>query len=179
MCCHVEPSLIETLSKSIITPIAVSAITYFAFGKVDELRKRRNQSKLGASILHTLAEEVKNGRDFIRKTLDPTNTEPPHHLPRKSWLGINTINDEVLLRILAVTKGVTDVGFPAFEIRIHTKNYFDHMTPNWDKVCENANPKTYATAECSTYDAAATGVLDMLNHIEKLLDDNSTKMFPK
>lgn len=178
MCCQIEPHWIEDVSKSVIAPFAVAAITYFLFGKIDELRKRRSQSKLGASILHTIANEVEKGRDIIRNTPNIENGHPAQLLPTASWQGINTINDEVLLRILEVTKGVKDVGFPAFEIRIHTKNYFEYVSENFKRIVTDP---TFNRREMSLsyYDEAATGVLNMLKHIQTLLEKNSDELWPK
>lgn len=130
-----------------------------------------------------MIEEVRLGRDLIRNTLDPANNVFPNPLPRKSWNGINTITDEVLLRIFAVSNKIPDVGFPAREIRSHTKNYFDHMVTNWDQVINEAverrNFKGYAQTNYPSYDQAATGVLEMLEHVRKLLEKNSRRIWPK
>ena len=47
---------------------------------------------------------------------------------------MTTISDDILLRILEVSPGVSPNGFPLNEIRIHCKNYFDHMTVTWGKL---------------------------------------------
>jgi hypothetical protein len=181
--CNHDPNWIQNLTETIFAPFIVAAVTYFLFGKVDELRKRKNFSKLGVAIIDTLIEEVESGRNSIRNILDPKNNVIPNPLPRKSWNGINTITDDVLLRIFAVSKKSKDVGFPAKEVRSHTKNYFDHMVPNWDLVINEAAQgndfKSYAIATFSTYDQAATGVLDMLNHIKELLENNTKRIWPK
>ncbi len=183
MVCNNDPSWIQKFAETIFAPFTVAAVTYFLFGKVDELRKRKNYCMLGVAILDTLIEEVKLGRDIIRNTLDPTNNGLPSPLPRKSWNGINTITDEVLLRIFEVSKKSQDVGFPAKAVRSHTKNYFDHMAPNWDQVINEAvqgrNFKAYAQTRYSSYDQASTGVLDMLEHIKTLLEENSKRIWPK
>jgi hypothetical protein len=57
------------------------------------------------------------------------------------------------------------------------------MVPNWDLVINEAvqgkDFKSYAIATFSTYDQAATGVLDMLNHIKTLLESNSKRIWPR
>ena len=178
-----ETTWTQTFAENVVAPVLVAAIAYFLFGKIDELRKRRSYSKLGIAILNTLIEEVQNGRDSIRNILDPMISTIPNPLPRKSWNGINTIPDEVLLRILEVTKKKKDIGFPSNEIRIHTKNYFDHMTSNWDQVVSVATQghdfKKYARQNFPKYDKAATGVLDMLKNIKQLLEENSKRLLPK
>lgn len=178
-----ETNWLQAFTENVIFPILVAAVAYFLFGKIDVLRKRRSYSILGVAVLSTLIEEVQNGRNIIRDTLTVDNNVLPNALPRKSWVGINTISDEILLRILAVTKGKKDVGFPATEVRIHTKNYFDHMVVNWDQVVEAAHHdpdyKTTVKSRYFTYDEAATGVLNMLENIRSLLEENSKKWFPK
>jgi len=178
-----ESSWWQNLVGSFLAPVAVAAISYFLISKVDELRKRRNYSRLGAAILHSLIEEVQIGRDIISNTLDSNNNTYPAPLPRKSWNGINTVPDEVLLRILELAKDAPTVGFPTNEIRTHTKNYFDHMVPNWDTVIEimkqKHNFKEFAKLNFPEYAEAATNVLDMLVHIRGLLLKNSNRAFPK
>lgn len=181
ICIH-ETNWLQNLTQSFLAPFCVAAVSYFLISKVDDLRKRRSYSRLGGAIIHTLMEEVELGRNIIRSTLDPNNNSLPHALPRKSWNGINTVPDEVLLRILELGKHTESVGFPTNEIRTHTKNYFDHMVPNWDEVValakQNKNFKGFAQMNYSNYDEAATNVLNMLNHVKGLLDKNSNKTFP-
>lgn len=178
-----DPNWLQAFTENVIAPVIVAAVAYFLFGKIEILRRRRSYSILGVAVLSSLIEEVQNGRNIIRDTLTVNNNVLPNALPRKSWTGINTITDEILLRILAVTKGNKDIGFPATEIRIHTKNYFEYMAVNWDQVVEAARHdpdyKTIVRLQYFTYDEAATGVLNMLENIRGLLEDNSKKWFPR
>jgi hypothetical protein len=178
-----ETTWLQNLSEDILAPFAVAAISYFLISKVDEYRIRRNYSQLGAAILHTLIEEVEIGRTIIKNTLDPNDNSHPAPLPRKSWNGINTVPDDVLLRILELGKCAPAVGFPTNEIRTHTKNYFDHMVLNWDQVIEivkqKQNFKGFAKLNFPEYEEAATNVLNMLVHIRGLLLKNSKRVFPK
>ncbi|MFW9876758.1 MAG: hypothetical protein ACFFG0_26995 [Candidatus Thorarchaeota archaeon] len=173
----------QNFPKTVLAPLLVASIAYFLFGKLDELKKRKSYSKLGAIIIHSLIEEVKNGRDSIRNILDPKNNSRPVRLPRKSWNGINTISDEVMLRIIELSKRNKDIGFPSVQIRIHTKNYFDHMVTNWDNVVDQANKrndyKAFAMKAFPKYDEAATSVLDMLENVKSMLENNSRKLIPK
>jgi hypothetical protein len=180
--CLKDSNWIQNLIENVIAPLIVASVAYFLFNMLDELKKRKNYSKLGVAILDTLIEEVTNGRDTIRKVLNPADRSTPNHLPSKSWSGINTITDEVLLRIFEVSKNVKDVGFPARHIRNHTKNYFDFMVPNFEQVIDVAdNGGDFKSAAISfwTYDQAATGVLDMLVHVRSLLEKNTKRIWPK
>lgn len=45
MVCNIDPNWIQKIVETILAPFTVAAVTYFLFGKVDELRKRKNYSK--------------------------------------------------------------------------------------------------------------------------------------
>ncbi|MFZ5552576.1 MAG: hypothetical protein ACOZCO_05640 [Bacteroidota bacterium] len=163
-------------------PFAVAAISYYLFGLRDEYKNRRNYSRLGVEQISTLIEEVETGLKLIKETLDPNHHVFPNPLPRKSWSGISTIQDQVLLRILAVCADKPDKGFPSREIRIHCKNYFEHIVTNWDAVIQVAvkgqDYKAIART-MSTYEEATTGVLEMLKNIKHHLSNNIITPFPK
>lgn len=106
-------------------------------------------------------------------------------MPRKSWAGMTTISDEVLERIICTSHGKETKGFPAKEVRIHLKNYFDHMCLNINGVTSairngqqwQANAQLYLVQ--GKYIEAANGVLAMLETIKMRLEDNSTSWVPK
>lgn len=181
MCClHEDVALVEIV-KDFIFPIGVGLITYLLFAKLDEWKKRRSQSRLGVAIIDALIEEVKNGikiLDRFIKTQQPSGSA----LPRKSWTGMNTISDDVLLRIIEVSKDVAPKNFPPKDIRIHCKNYFDHMAPTWD-IVESGQTGWESTAASAIttakYPEAARGVLMMLEQTKGLLETNSRRMMPK
>lgn len=172
----------ESLWVSILAPFLVAALTYFVFGKLDELKKRKMQSRLGAAIISTLEEEVNNGLNTMNNVFN-NHSNGQNLLPFKSWQGINTVGDEVLIRILEVTKNSPAIGFPASEIRIHTKNYFDHMVQNWNDAFSihrnNEDFTKYVKNNLSTYPESAEKVLDMLKNIRNLLEENSSRIWPK
>lgn len=137
--CYIEHStwIKEIIDKAII-PILVGAISYVLFRGLDERKKRKTYSTLGAIIIDSLIEEVSTGIDIINGTLQRNAQFSRQNLPSKSWSGINTFSDEVLLRIIRVSNGVQPNGsFHPKDIRKHTKNYFDHMCFNWNNL---ANP---------------------------------------
>jgi enamine deaminase RidA (YjgF/YER057c/UK114 family) len=160
-------------------PFVVAAVSYYLFGLRDEYKKRKNYSKLGVELISTLIEEVETGRDIIRNTLDPANNKFFGNLPHKSWSGINTIQDEILLRIFAVSEGIPEQGFPARQIRTHLKNYFEHLIPNWETIHTSGVMANVAAQRFASYDKLATQVLQMLAHIRSLLEQNTNRIFPK
>ena len=166
----------DSIWTSVATPLCVAVLTYFVFGKWDELKKRRNQSKLGVAVMSTLKEEVEIGLN-IMKHVTTIGGSGQDLLPCKSWQGINTISDGVLIRILEVTKNSPIVGFPSSEIRIHTKNYFDHMVENWNDACRNRI--SLRSSNFAIYPEAAQKVLSMLENVKSLLEKNSNKLWPK
>jgi hypothetical protein len=133
MYCAEHSSWIKDFIEKGVIPFLVGAISYVLFRGLDERKKRKTNSTLGVIIIDCLLEEVNTGIDSIQKTL----TDVPfksHSMPLKSWSGINTLPDDVMLRIISVSKGVKPVGgFNPKDIRKHTKNYFDHMCVDWNK----------------------------------------------
>ena len=121
-----------TIVHSFFFPIVIAAITYWSFRKNDEWISHKQYSLLGVVIMNRLLEEVKNGITIMRSQ----HTNP---LPAKSWTGTPTVPDEVLLLIIAVAGDQSSRGFNPQEIRIHAKNYFEHMAPNWEASLRSGN----------------------------------------
>jgi len=168
-------TIVASVVDNFALPFAVAVVSYWLFAKNDEYKKRKNYSRLGVAIIDALIEEVQNGLKLLENAKN-TGTVSADKLPRKSWSGMSTIPDDVLLRILEVSKKIKPIGFHPSEIRIHCKNYFEHMTTNWDGVISG---KLSALHYLSTYPEAAKGVLAMLEQTKELLHENSTKLFPK
>ncbi len=182
LCTQTDSSWFTGLIQYFIAPFIVAALAYYLFGLRDEYKRRKKYSILGAELLSTLIEEVNTGKNIIEQTLNPESEILPNPLPRKSWNGISTIQDEILLRIFEVSNGISEIGFPAKEIRIHTKNYFEHIVTNWDAVSMTAvkgqDFKRIAYTMSSFYEAT-NNVLLMLKHVKDLLEKNAKKTFPK
>lgn len=170
----------EDLLSKLVFPLLVGITTYLLFRKLDEWKKRKSQSKLGAVVLSALIEEVQTGIG-IMSTSQIATTATSSPLPIKSWTGMSTISDDTLLRILEISDNVPAKGFPLCEIRTHCKNYFDHMSSNWTNAITNANWRdaTHSIIIKGKYIEAATGVLEMLKQGRDLLTANSKKYFPK
>ncbi len=181
--CHKEESTwFQNGIENILFPFLVAVVTYFLVSKIDEFRRRRNYSSLGAVIVESLIEEVRNGLNIMTDAISDNPTKLPSPLPRKSWNGMTTIPDEVLLRIIKVSEGVPPRGFNPREIRIHSKNYFDHMCGNWDIITKAVKAEQNwreIVTQFNSYPESAKGVLDMLEQTRDLLNENSSKWFPK
>lgn len=172
---------------NLILPVVIGVLAFLASHSVSSWRDRKRQSLLGAAVCDSLIEEIKNGIGLMSQTQLALNgtQAPTGKLPRRSWDGMQTISDEVLERLLCLSQDRQNRGFPIREIRIHLKNYFDHMIPNWDQVADAAiqgQPWQNIAQQYLTqgkYLEAAQGVLEMTEDARKLLDQNSTKWFPK
>ena len=171
-----------SILNSIISPLLVASLTYFIFGKIDELRKRKEYSRLGVAVIGSLEEEVRKGLEVMTHAFNGTG-DRHNLLPSKSWQGINTINNNILLRILEVTKDSPDKGFPSSEIRIHTKNYFDHVVENWNEAVRKSFNDVeffkYVKDYYVKFPEAAQGVLDMLQNVSNLLEENCLRIWPR
>lgn len=99
---------------------------------------------------------------------------------------MNTISDEILIRLLCLSEGKPVQGFPVREIRIHLKNYFDHMCPNFDNVTNAVSSGGGWQHQAGLYLGgggdylhSADNVKDMLEQARMLLANNEKKWFPK
>ena len=190
------PQQIDVLLSNFLFPIVVAITTYLLFDRLGEWRKRRNHSKLGIAIIASLQEEIRSGisvmKDALRSAKDKSSTAPPTATPPgKSWSGMTTISDDVLLRILATTDNKKFEGSHPRDCRIHCKNYFEHMCQNYLSVLRESlalvvkgmdwrDPLIKLLAETeSKYIAHAEGVDRMLDNAKALLDSNAKSWFPK
>ena len=153
-----------------------------------EWRRRRNDSKLGAIIMESLLEEVRTGLGIMQDTLQRIEARgrnpvpvPKAQLPCASWEGMNTIPDNVLLRVIATAEKVEPCGFPPSQVGIHCKNYFIHMCKTFNDVQYDADlqPLLSSGQQNSDYIGLTRRVIDMLEQTKELLEENSTRRFPK
>jgi hypothetical protein len=121
---------------SLLLPILIGLLLFYLARLIDENSKRKNLSILGVIILNSLLEEVKNGLGVI-ESIANQNLLKASNIPIASWVGIKTIPDDVLLRIIAVSKKPEPEGnFQVRDILTHTKNYFEHMCITWNNFNE-------------------------------------------
>ena len=171
--CKAGQPIIGSIIEKFAFPIAVAAITYWLFKKNDEYIKRQQYSMLGVAIIESLLEEINTGIEIMKNQF-------ANSLPVKSWVGLSSIPDDVLLRIIAVTKNVNLVVFKPKDIRIHCKNYFDHMATSWNIAIQSNNQVAIQQLlNQAKYIEAAEGVRAMLLQCKELLENNEKRWFPK
>jgi hypothetical protein len=199
-CTVQDPAWLEVLRLVILDvflPIIVAIITYIVVDRLGEWRKRRTYSRLGVAIIESLQQEIRTGIRLMTNALNATEDKsvgmPPLGIPpNRSWSGMSTIPDEVLLRIVETSTNRQFDGFPPRECRIHCKNYFEIMCQNYEQnVTTSVNLarrgqdwrghlRALLTDEGeSRYIQAARGVDQMLEHAKQLLEKNSRARFPK
>ena len=109
-------------------------------------------------------------------------------MPSASWININTIPDEVLLRIISISEKIRQNGdYHPRDIRSHTKNYFEHMCVTWEQnvsiVANAIHNKTPIPSNLHdtavTFQRPAEHVKILLEQTIQLLDKNSKKWFPR
>ena len=163
-----------SLFDKFILPFTVAVITYWLFKKNDEYIKRKQYSMLGVAIIECLLEEIENGIEIMKNNY-------LNLLPVKSWIGVLTIPDDVLLRIISVAKDSKPISFKPRDIRIHCKNYFDHMAASWMSAIQSNNPQLaiHQLLTQGKFIEAAEGVVAMLNQCKALLEENEKRFFPK
>lgn len=170
----------------VIAPIFVAFIAYYVFGQIDERKKRKMHSLLGVELLTILITEIEIGYSIIMEPLHLKDNPQPNPLPLKSWNGIGTFQNEILIRIFEVSKDIPDYEYHPSRIRIHTKNYYEYMIPNWEKVVEEAwiesqfeSQKEHIIEFKQAYGKGTHDLLQMLEETHKLLRENANKTFPK
>ena len=104
---------------------------------------------------------------------------------------MSTISDEVLIRIIEKSANQSFVGWHPRSCRIHCKNFFENMCPNYEHVVnQSANLaqqgqdwrpplRALLAQDGGDYIGAARGVYQLLEHAKELLEENSGKLFPK
>jgi hypothetical protein len=141
-------------------------------------QEKRNKSLLGVAVIEYLLEEVDNGYKLL--VMAKQNGALQHFLPSKTWGGNLTINDDILLRIIAVSHGVSPRGFPPREIRTHCKNYFENIVGQFNRAIDARQPLGhFFDGSGSKFDEATKGVLDMLQQTKELLEQDAASRKPK
>lgn len=188
---------IKTGLTSVVLPMIVAVLTFLASDRLTDGKKRQEQSKLGVAVLQSLEEEIVTGIATMKQALaashDLSTLLPPGSLlPSKTWSGMQTISDDVFMRLIEVSESEPTQGFPLRECRTHLKNYFDH-------IVGNVNAATAAAAtfgadrdlqwravlnraigdEATGYIASSEKVLTMVRHGQALLAANARRFRPK
>lgn len=194
-----DPAWLEMLTQVVanfIVPILIAVVTYLLVDRLGEWRKRKIYSRLGVAIIESLQEEIRNGISLMTDALNAAENNsisvlPTRLLPNKSWSGMSTIPDEVLLRIIETSAKRQFDGFPPRECRIHCKNYFEHMIQNHKQILTQTlnlaqqrqdwrGPiRSLLADDTGRYIQSARGVDQMLEHARQLLEKNAKAIFPK
>ena len=187
------------LARDLVVPILVAVAAYVIVNQLGEWRKRRMFSRLGVVIIESLDEELRTGirlmRDALAATEDKSAQGPPRGLlPTKSWSGMSTIPNEVLLRIVECSEGRSfeDKEFSPRQCLSHCKNYFDHMSATYEEVIDHLIKQAEQGEEWrpelinllvgggpQSFLQSATNVKRMLENARLLLDENSRRRMPK
>jgi hypothetical protein len=147
-------------------------------------------------IIDLYAEEIQTGLDLMNSTYALAQQAAFHLpiplLPRESWSGMQTIPDQVLLRIIVASKNVVTPSFHPRTIRNVCKDYFEHMCVNYNGIASNASPYTGqqnlrtqflkflgGDPDQGKYLATTQSVIEMVEQTRGLLDQNSKRLFPK
>jgi hypothetical protein len=178
----------ETFISNFIYPFFVSLIVFYGWGKSAELSLRKNKSKLGAMLMEALVSDVQNGLNLMKRIVDiekiPVGVEVIlYGMPTSSWNGSKTFSEDILLRLVSCTKKKEYKHFHPTGILVHSKNYFEHMCPNVNKILQSKRDKLTVIAEAkkyiedTNYIKSAEAVLSMLKESEKVLNKNSKSWF--
>lgn len=164
--------------EKVILPIGIGISSFLLSTKVNDWKERKKYSKLGIATLKSLKEEIDNGIKIFYD--NPFNSPCAYSLPRASWFGMQTIKDDVLLRIIEINRNPNPDLFPFDEINIHLKNYFEHMTTTWDGIaCKEAGWEKLHENIITDFKDASLKLSKTLEEIIKLLDANSRRIFPR
>jgi hypothetical protein len=182
--------------KNFVLPVLIGVITYLFVDRLGEWKTRRNNCKLGIAILDSLLGEMRTGLNLMNSTYDQAQQAafklPIALLPTKSWSGMQTISDQVLLRIIAASENLVARSFHPRTIRNVCKDYFDHMCANYNAMINNITPgigqqvlRTQflgllgGAADQGKYLLTTQSVIEMVEQTRELLDENSKRWFPK
>lgn len=89
--CQTTQPMIGSIVDNFVLPFAVAVIAYSLLKKWDEYIKRRQYSTLGVAIIESLIEEINTGIKIMKNQYQ-------NPLPVKSWSGLLSIPDDVLLQ---------------------------------------------------------------------------------
>ncbi len=188
--------LLNEILIRFIIPIIIAILTYLLVDHLGEYKKRKDYSRLGIAVIDSFLEEVRTGINIMASAIDAAENNnlsalPGGLLPNKSWSGMTTISDDVLLRIIATSSKGEYVGLHPRDCRIHCKNYFEHMNKNYGGVITTALNLAQEeedwqvpivnllSDEGGHYLQATRRVEQMLVEIRDLLDKNVRSFFPK
>ncbi len=173
---------------SVFVSFVVAMVTYMAQAQLGEWKKRRDMSRLGVAVIDSFLEEINNGLQMMERfqksplTLAPSGT-PAGFMPHRSWEGMQTVSDQVLLRILALFDHETETNdFRCRDIRSHCKNYFENICGNINTWLQERNYSQVMShvgreGDKNTYVEDTQKLLKMLTRAREKLMRNAKKRF--
>lgn len=172
----------EIVLTGVLIPCVVAFLTYFVFKLFEERKKHKIDSLLGVEVLTMLIEEVKIGQYLIKNTCKPENNLIPDSLPHLCWNGVNTISNDILLRIFEVSKSKSNEEYPEKNIRLYCKDYYEKIIPEWNSAISKVDTidATYNfKIRFGERIATVNELILMLTRVRSLLEKNAEKIFPK
>lgn len=146
----------------------------------NELQNRKKFSLLGISIVGYLMAQLDLGIDILNTLAGGTCTNK--QLPNSAWNGMQTIPQEVLLRVVSVAPrcpGDCHNEFLFKDMLVHCNNYFVYICGNINSMLAQCAPFLSQQAAATKYLEDAKKVKSMLAEIKKSLEKNSERCLPK
>jgi hypothetical protein len=149
----------------------LSAFLLQTWGKWDD---RRKYSLLGVSIIDELIAEINKGLEILEDLA--RGKDPPLLMPHAVWRGMETIPNEVMLRIVSMSRGRGRHGEHRIsDIRTHCNNYFLYICCHINGSRASGSPISPSTA--SQFSKDTKMVMNMLHRAKSLLIRNSYKLW--
>ena len=179
---------IDVLLFSALIGTTFSVLTYLFTSQIGEWKNRKNISLLGEIVLEGLQEEIRTGiglMNDLQRWANGTGHDilQPRLLPTASWDGMNTISDDIMLRIIA-----TSPPHIANKLRCDCKNYFAHICTNINYTLSRQREiasllakdilKYLSSADKGNYLVASQNLYDDIEKIKDTLKNNANKLFP-
>lgn len=172
--------LLDSFIIPLVVGILVGVVTYLCISMFSNRKKKKDVKTLGVAVLDSLLEEVNTGIIILEQALkaakeDETNILPMTSPPRKSWNGMSTIPDEVLIEIINNSQTKKYDGFHPKDVRIHCKNYFEHIMVNYDAAFKSSfsligKNRSWYNPIIQTVENGGSSI-DAVRGVKKLLED--------
>lgn len=170
----------------------IVALTAYRYNQhLNNSKKNREYSQLGVVVMRTIKEEIHIGLEHFKSYREllvdkKYDAIVPIELPHKTWSGLLTVNDDIMIRIINNSDKDISYHWHPTKIRSHCKNYFEHLRKTHESnVIRFLNTKDkdqFAKSFIKALDNfidATDNVMNMLNEIEKSLEENSKRKNPK
>lgn len=177
-------------------PVVLGAVLSLMFGllsggllflftlQLSEWKNRKEHSQLGVIILAEIQEELSTGIGLMRMMQNSVTqialTQPATIgvLPTKSWSGMKTIPDKVVLRVIATNPNKN------IKLRSDCKNYFEHICGSINGLIEHRLSQSIIVSRLinvnddSNHLVAAINLNNDIEEIKNKLLSNAKRKFP-